>query len=144
MFKGDSIKRDSGWSIVYSIPNNGMISEIPLCQYSIEVIEKKFGLKTKFLPNVKFVIDNRKAVIQWEETEKVVKTLENEKSSEKNPFSLDENEIIDILNNAYKNFSNLERVEESDVKDFLFHIKSLKRILGQLVIRRDYPNGIFD
>jgi hypothetical protein len=44
------------------------------------------------------------------------------------------------LVSAYEEFSNLEQTNPNDIKDFVFHINALQRILGQRVLRRDYPN----
>jgi hypothetical protein len=43
MFKGDLIKKSDGWSVIYSIPNVGKISEIALDQASINLIVMKNG-----------------------------------------------------------------------------------------------------
>jgi hypothetical protein len=59
---------------------------------------------------------------------------------DKVPFSTNEELTMKHLVSAYEEFSNLEQTNPNDIKDFVFHINALQRILGQRVLRRDYPN----
>jgi hypothetical protein len=180
MFKGDLIKKSNGWSVIYSRPNVGKISEIALDQASINLIVMKYGSRIKFLPNMNFMIAEGCAVVKFEEQEKtkssklkewidegwaVVQREEQEKqkASKKlrelydtplelkynppiidnepfDPFSTSEESTMKHLVSAYEEFSNLEQTNPNDIKDFVFHINALQRILGQRVLRRDYPN----
>ena len=161
MFKGDLIKKSNGWSVIYSRPNVGKISEIALDQTSVNLIVMKYGNRIKFLPNMNFMIAEGCAVVKFEEPEKskasklrewidegwaVVQIEEQEsqkaikESLDNDPFSTSEQSTIKHLVSAYEEFSNLEQTNPNDIKDFVFHINALQRILGQRVLRRDYPN----
>jgi len=175
MFKGDLIKKSDGWSVIYSRPNVGKISELALDQASINLIVMKYGSRIKFLPNMNFMIAEGCAVVKFEEQEKskssklkewidegwaVVQREEQEKQKaskesldelmlrnipippkhNKAPFSTSEELTMKHLVSAYEEFLNLEQRRPSDTTDFLFHINALQRILGQRVLRRDYPN----
>ena len=155
MFKGDLIKKSNGWSVIYSRPNVGKISEIALDQASINLIVMKYGSRIKFLPNMNFVIEEGCAVVKFEEQEKSKASklrefydtplelkynppiIDNEPFD---PFSTSEESTMKHLVSAYEEFSNLEQTNPNDIKDFVFHINALQRILGQRVLRRDYPN----
>jgi hypothetical protein len=155
MFKGDLIKKSNGWSVIYSRPNVGKISEIALDQASINLIVMKYGSRIKFLPNMNFVIAEGCAVVKFEEQEKSKASklrefydtplelkynppiIDNEPFD---PFSTSEESTMKHLVSAYEEFSNLEQTNPNDIKDFVFHINALQRILGQRVLRRDYPN----
>lgn len=56
------------------------------------------------------------------------------------PFSTGEELTMKHLVSAYEEFSKLDQTNPNDIKDFVFHINALQRILGQRVLRRDYPN----
>lgn len=55
-------------------------------------------------------------------------------------FSISEESAMKHLVSAYEEFSKLEQTNPNDIKDFVFHINALQRILGQRVLRKDYPN----
>ena len=157
MFKGDLIKKSNGWSVIYSRPNVGKISEIALNQASINLIVMKYGSRIKFLPNMNFVIAEGCAVVKFEEQEKQKASklrelydtplelkynppiIDNSPKLDK-PFSEQEELTMKHLVSAYEEFLNLEQRQPSDTTDFVFHIHALQRILGQRVLRRDYPN----
>ena len=156
MFKGDLIKKSDGWSVIYSRPNVGKISELDLDQASVNLIVMKYGSRIKFLPNMNFVIAEGCAVVKFEEQEKQKATKEsldelmlrnipvppkhNSSIIDKVPFFTNEELIMKHIVSAYEEFSNLEQTNPNDIKDFVFHINALQRILGQRVLRRDYPN----
>lgn len=56
------------------------------------------------------------------------------------PFYTIEELTMKHLVSAYEEFSKLDQTNPNDIKDFVFHINALQRILGQRVLRRDYPN----
>jgi hypothetical protein len=159
MFKGDLIKKSDGWAVIYSRPNIGKISEIALDQASINLIVMKYGSRIKFLPNMNFVIAEGCAVVKFEEQEKQKASkklrelydtplelkynppiIDNSPIIDKAPFSTGEELTMKHLVSAYEEFFNLEQRQPSDTTDFVFHIHALQRILGQRVLRRDYPN----
>lgn len=156
MFKGDLIKKSDGWSVIYSRPNVGKISELALDQASVNLIVMKYGNRIKFLPNMNFVIAEGCAVVKFEEQEKQKATKEsldelmlrnipvppkhNLSIIDTAPFSTSEELTMKHLISAYEEFSHLEQTHPSDITDFVFHIHALQRILGQRVLRRDYPN----
>ena len=182
MLKGDLIKKSDGWSVIYSRPNVGKISEIALDQASMNLIMMNYGSKIKFIPNMNFVIVEGCAVVKFEEQEKT-KTDElrewisegwsavqreeqkRQKASKKlrelydtpfelknnppiidnspkldKPFSEQEEKIMNLLIEAHTNFSELEQTHPSDINDWVFHLHGLQRLLGQRLLRRDYPH----
>jgi hypothetical protein len=76
-------------------------------------------------------------MVQIEEQEKQKAIKE---SLDKAPFFTNEELTMKHLVSAYEEFSKLEQTNPNDIKDFVFHINALQRILGQRVLRRDYPN----
>ena len=66
--------------------------------------------------------------------------IDNSPIIDKAPFSTGEELTMKHLVSAYEEFFNLEQRQPSDTTDFVFHIHALQRILGQRVLRRDYPN----
>jgi hypothetical protein len=137
----------------------GKISEIALDQASINLIVMKYGSRIKFLPNMNFVIAEGCAVVKFEEQKASKKLrelydtpielkynppiIDNSSIIDKipvNPFSTNEELTMKHLVSAYEEFLNLAQRRPSDTTDFLFHINALQRILGQRVLRRDYPN----
>lgn len=96
-------------------------------------------------------IDEGWAVVQREEQEKqkaskesldefILRDIPIPPKHNKAPFSTNEELTMKHLVSAYEEFSNLEQTNPNDIKDFVFHINALQRILGQRVLRRDYPN----
>ncbi len=150
MLKGDLKKIYGVWHAVYSIENSGKIQEIELTDYSSRMISEKKGDNIKYLRDVYFDItpDGMAAVNFFPDPpnpppSKMVK--EGEKpyfvSPELDkPFSKEEEFTMNHLVSAYEEFSKLEQTNPNDIKDFVFHINALQRILGQRVLRRDYPN----
>jgi hypothetical protein len=164
MYKGDLIKRENGWSIVYSTPHSGRISEISVNQESIDLIQAKYGSKTTFVPDVNFSYSVRDGdafiIFEKSRTHNVMADSDSKKEfdeptnnsqpnkslweeelfSDNDPLSIKENHIMNHLVYAYNDFSSLEQTHPDDIKDFVFHIHALQRILGQRILRRDYPN----
>lgn len=154
MYKGDLIKRENGWSIVYSTPHSGRISEIRVNQKSIDLIQEKYGSKATFVPDVNFsysvrdddafiIFENSRThnVMADSDFEKEFVKLNKPKDEKSNkPFSTKEDEVMSNLTSAYEHFSKLDQTHPNDITDFVFHIHALQRILGQRVLRRDYPN----
>jgi len=60
-------------------------------------------------------------------------------SDSKDPFTINENWVMKHLVSSYEEFSKLKQTHPDDLKDFVFHIHALQRILGQRVLRREYP-----
>lgn len=166
MYKGDLVKRENGWMVVYSTPNSGKISEIKLSQESVDLIYSKYGHQARFIPDIKFSysIKDGDAVIIFDgcrqkntfkrkkinpsttkkaEPNKISwlnPLWEDEPFSDNDPFSVKETQIMQCLVTAYEDFSSLDQTHPNDITDFVFHIHALQRILGQRVLRRDYPN----
>ena len=164
MYKGDLIKREDGWMVVYSTTNSGKISEIKLSQESIDLIYAKYGHQARFIPDMNFSysVKNGDAVVIFENSrpKNIVSNFksgkrrpfppkssqpnkplwEQELFSDNDPFSIEENHIMELLVIAYERFSKLDQTHPNDITDFVFHIHALQRILGQRVLRRDYPN----
>ena len=148
MYKGDLIKRENGWSIIYSTPHSGKISEIMVSQESAELIHFKYGSKIKFIPDVKFsfsIKDGDAEVKFFPDSgpSKMVKEVEKPSfvgHKIDKPFSKEEEEAMNLLIDAHGKFSQLEQTHPSDITEWLFHLHAMQRILGQRVLRRDYPN----
>lgn len=64
---------------------------------------------------------------------------EEEPFSDNDSFSIQENHVMSHLAYAYNDFASLEQTHPSDIQDFIFHIHALQRIMGQRILRRDYP-----
>jgi hypothetical protein len=172
MLKGDLIKREGVWNVIYSSENIGKINEIELTDYSSRMLSEKKGDNIKYLQDVYFDItsdgmaavkffpdppptkkskegerpktsklrewiDEGCAMVQIEEQEKQKAIKE---SLDNGPFSTNEESTMNHLVSAYEEFSKLEQTNPNDIKDFVFHINALQRILGQRVLRKDYPN----
>jgi len=60
-------------------------------------------------------------------------------SDSKEPFTINENSVMRHLVSSYEEFSKLKQTHPDDLRDFVFHIHALQRILGQRVLRRKYP-----
>jgi hypothetical protein len=162
--KGDLIKRENGiWLMIYSSIGSGIIKEAYLSKDSACSLANE---KRKFLPNVNFRLLDGLAILEPASVDSQIatpisegKTLGNTKQStdnigrqapppskhnlsiiDKAPFSTGEELTMKHLVSAYEEFSNLEQTNPNDIKDFVFHINALQRILGQRVLRRDYPN----
>jgi hypothetical protein len=146
MLKGDLIKREDVWHVIYSAENSGRINEIPVTDYSAKRISEKRGDKIKFFSGVNFEILDGKAAIKLVPNyppKKVVK--EEEKPyfvSPKldKPFSKEEEEIMKLITEADTKFYQLENISPSDESDWMFHLRGMQRIMAQRVLRRDYPN----
>lgn len=146
MLKGDLIKREDVWHVIYSAENSGRINEIPVTDYSAKRISEKRGDKIKFFSGVNFEILDGKAAIKLVPNyppKKVVK--EEEKPSFVSPkldkpFSKEEEEIMKLITEADTKFYQLENISPSDEADWMFHLRGMQRIMAQRVLRRDYPN----
>lgn len=64
---------------------------------------------------------------------------EEQSFSDKEPFTINENSVMGHLVSSYEEFSKLKQTHPNDLKDFVFHIHALQRILGQRILRRKYP-----
>jgi hypothetical protein len=147
MLKGDLKKIYGVWHVVYSRENSGRIQEIELTDYSSRMLSEKKGDNIKYLQDVYFDItsDGMAAVKFFPDPPPTKIVREAEKPSFVSPeldkpFSTNEELIMKHLVSAYEEFLNLEQRRPNDTTDFLFHINALQRILGQRVLRRDYPN----
>lgn len=147
MLKGDLKKIYGVWHVVYSRENSGRIQEIELTDYSSRMLSEKKGDNIKYLQDVYFDItsDGMAAVKFFPDPPPSKMVKEEEKPSFVNPeldkpFSINEELAMKHLVSAYEEFSKLEQTKPNDIKDFVFHINALQRILGQRVLRRDYPN----
>ena len=147
MLKGDLKKIYGVWHVIYSRENSGRIQEIELTDYSSRMISEKKGDNIQYLQDVYFDItsDGMAAVKFFPDSPPTKMVKEGEKPSFVSPeldkpFSTSEESTVKHLVSAYEEFSNLEQTNPNDIKDFVFHINALQRILGQRVLRRDYPN----
>jgi len=61
----------------------------------------------------------------------------------KEPYSKEEQEIMDLLVEAHNKFSQLEPTHPSDITEWVFHLHGMQKILGQRVLRRDYPDKFY-
>lgn len=169
MLKGDLIKKEGVWHVIYSSENIGKINEIKVTDYSSKMISEKKGDNIKYFKDVYFdMTRDGMAIIKFmpdPPPTKMVREGKKQKASKKlrelydtpfelknnphiidnspkldNPFSTNEELTMKHLVSAYEGFLNLEQRRPSDTTDFLFHINALQRILSQRVLRRDYPN----
>jgi len=147
MLKGDLVKKEGVWHVIYSRENSGRIQEIKVTDNSSRIISEKKGDRKKHFQDVYFDITNDgMAVVKFfpdPPQTKIVKEGEKPSfvSSELDkPFSKEEEEIMNLLIEAHNKFSQLEQTHPSDITDWLFHLHGTQRILGQRVLRRDYPN----
>ena len=73
----------------------------------------------------------------------VIKETIDEKGSEKNPFTPEEQKVMDFLVDAQNSFSELETTHPSEEEDWTNAMHALQRLLGQRVLRRDYPDYFY-
>lgn len=59
---------------------------------------------------------------------------------ENGPFNEQEEEIMNLLIEAHNKFVEMERSHPSEMTDWIHHIHALQRLLGQRVLRRNYPD----
>ena len=153
--KGDNIKYLQ--DVYFDITNDGRaaLNLFPDPPHPTPSKMTKEGEKTKS-SKLREWIGEGWAVAQLEEQEKQKATKEsldelmlrnipvppkhNSSIRDKVPFFTNEELIMKHIVSAYEEFSNLEQTNPNDIKDFVFHINALQRILGQRVLRRDYPN----
>jgi hypothetical protein len=146
MLKGDLVKREDVWHVIYSSENSGRINEIPVTDYSAKSISEKRGDKIKFFSGVSFEIIDGKAAVKLVPDyppKKIVK--EGEKPSFVSPkldkpFSKEEEEIMNLIIEARSKFYQLQQNYPSDITDLEFHLNGVQRIMAQRVFRRNYPN----
>jgi hypothetical protein len=108
----------------------------------------------KFLPNMNFMIAEGMCGGEICQSKKHLKILrefrplelkhnppiiDNSPKLDK-PFSEQEEKIMNLLIEAHTNFSELEQTHPSDINDWVFHLHGLQRLLGQRLLRRDYPH----
>jgi hypothetical protein len=57
----------------------------------------------------------------------------------KEPFTPEEKEIMNLITQAHNRFVQLESTHPSEIKDWVNGLHSLQGVLGNRVLRRDYP-----
>jgi len=57
----------------------------------------------------------------------------------KQPFTKEEQEVMDLLVNAHNKFMALNRTHPSEIQDWVIPFHSLQGIIINRVVRRDYP-----
>lgn len=73
-----------------------------------------------------------------------IKKQLNEISNEKkNPFTSEEEKIMDFLIDANNIFVSLDKTHPSEEEDWNTSIHTLQRLMGQRVLRRDYPDYFY-
>lgn len=72
--------------------------------------------------------------------DKIKKILKEETENNKEPFTEEERETMDLLVDATNKFNELEETHPSDKKEWEYHIHALQKILGMRTLRRDYPD----
>ena len=103
----------------------------------------KFNQNSKDKINEQIILENKENVIikdQENENNKIIKNKKNESSNKENilNYSLDHNEIIDILNlnkenkNIDKNNINNENIIDNDISKIFLNQKSTKKLLEDL------------
>jgi len=58
----------------------------------------------------------------------------------KNPFTQEEQNIMDSLLKAHSEFTKLEQSHPSELQDWIYSFHQLQGLLIQRVVRRYYPN----
>ena len=151
MLKGDLIKKEGVWHAIYSSENSGKINEIKVTDYSSKMISEKKGDNIKYFKDVYFdITKDGMAMVKFMPDPPPTKIVrEGEKPSYvgsdnspklDKPFSEQEEKIMNLLIEAHTNFSELEQTHPSDINDWVFHLHGLQRLLGQRLLRRDYPH----
>lgn len=148
--KGDNIQYLQ--DVYFDITNDGRaaLNFFPDPPHPTPSKMTKEGAKTKS-SQLREWIDEGCAVVKLEEQEKqkaskesldelMLRDIPIPPKHNKAPFSTSEELTMKHLISAYEEFSHLEQTHPSDITDFVFHIHALQRILGQRVLRRDYPN----
>ena len=169
MLKGDLIKKEGVWHVIYSSENIGKINEIKVTDYSSKMISEKKGDNIKYFKDVYFdMTRDGMAIIKFmpdPPPTKMVREGKKQKASKKlrelydtpfelknnphiidnspkldKPFSEQEEEVMNLLIEAHTKFSQLEQTHPSDINDWVFHLHGRQRLLGQRLLRRDYPH----
>lgn len=157
--KGDLIKRNNNWKIIYSFLNSGRIVEITPDEVYVETLEEimeKMNEQSKtFFKDVTFVLDDHGKVIAGsypkELTEQYNIDVKDEIEidfsqvkdcdSKSNPgFTNEEGMIMSLLVEAHRLYIELDAKNPSDLPEWVFHLHGMQRILGQRILRREYPN----
>lgn len=69
-------------------------------------------------------------------------TPEEKPKAEKQPFTPDEEEIMNLLVQAHNKFAALERMHTSEIPEWVISLHKLQDILFYRVVKRDYPEYI--
>lgn len=62
-----------------------------------------------------------------------------QEGKKKKPFTKEEQEVMDLLVEAHNKYTELEQTHPSDLPDWVNALHTLQRLLGQRILRRDYP-----
>lgn len=62
---------------------------------------------------------------------------------DKNPFTIDEQYIVDLIVKAHNAFIKLDVTHLSEKKDWCDAVHRLQDLLGSRVLRRDYPRYFY-
>ena len=158
--EGDLIKNDNNWKIIYSSLNSGRILEIAPNDVYVETLEelmKKMNKQNKtFFKDVTFVLgDDGKTMIAGsypkELTEQIEIDIKDEVeidfsqvkdhgSKSKLGFTEEEAKIMSLLVEAHELYIELATTNPSDLPEWVFHLHGMQRILGQRILRREYPD----
>lgn len=68
---------------------------------------------------------------------------EQKVTKDKEPFDKNEQKIMDLLVEAHNIFTDLKKTHPSEELDWTNGIHTLQRLMGQRVLRRDYPNYFY-
>lgn len=63
--------------------------------------------------------------------------------TKKQPFTKEEEKIMDFIVEAHNIFAGLEKTHPSEEQDWANAIHILQRLMGQRVLRRDYPDYFY-
>ena len=58
----------------------------------------------------------------------------------KNPFTNEEQEIMDLIVKAHNKFIKIEPTHPSDITDWLDGIHKCQSVIASRIVRRDYPH----
>ena len=155
VIKGDLIKRGENWALIYSNENSGQIKEYTLKSH----IVKKFSdflEKAKFFSDVS--IDLKEDNIIFPEFKIVNNHLKSKETKKNNlddsgidfsqvkdgdsesklGFTKEELKVMKLLTKTHNKFVDLKTIHPSHLPEWVFHIHSLQRILGQRILYREH------
>ena len=61
----------------------------------------------------------------------------------KEPFTKEEKEIMDLLEQAYEKFIELERTHPHEMQEYVYAYHQLQNLVCFRILRRDYPDTFF-